>query len=267
VQGDPAALLAPAVALVGARAASEYGLRSARRLAADLARAGLVVVSGLARGIDGAAHEAALEAGGRTVAVLAGGLDHVYPPEHGALARRIAECGALASEFPLGTPPLAAYFPLRNRLISGVAEAVVVVEARVRSGSLVTARHALEQGRDVLVVPGPVDAPTSEGSNRLLRDGARPALDASDVLEEIAWARRARAPERPAGGRPDDSGPEPALLAELRRAPATRDELVARTGRAPHQLALDLLELELAGRVAEDRDGRLHAVGPIGPGR
>lgn len=255
VCGDASLLGRRAVAIVGARAASAYGRAVARRLAADLAAAGLVIVSGLARGIDAAAHEGALEAGGKTVAVLACGPEQVYPPEHRALAGRIAASGALVSELPPGTPPRAAHFPLRNRLISGLAEALVVVEARLRSGSLHTVRHALDQGIDVLAVPGPVDAPTSEGPNRLLRDGAAPALDASDVLFALAGLPRSRVAAAPA------LEPElEALLASLRREPATRDALSRRLGVAPQALAAPLLELELGGRVVEDRDGRLRAL-------
>ena len=185
MRGDVDALAAPSVAIVGSRAATAYGLDTAYQLARDLARAGVVVVSGLARGIDGAAHRGALEAGGRTVAVLACGPDRVYPASHRGLARRIERQGAVVSELPLGTHPLPAFFPLRNRLISGMASAVVIVEARERSGSLITAGHAANQGVDVFAVPGPITAPTSAGPNRLLRDGAYVALEAADVLREL----------------------------------------------------------------------------------
>jgi DNA processing protein len=254
VRGDPAWLGRRAVAIVGARAASAYGRAVARQLAGELAAAGLVVVSGLARGIDAAAHAGALDAGGATVAVLACGPEQVYPPEHRALAERIVAAGALVSELPPGTPPRAPHFPLRNRLISGLAEALVVVEARLRSGSLHTVRHALDQGIDVLAVPGPVDAPTSAGPNRLLRDGAAPALDASDVLAALAGPARAQpaaAPEAPLGDEPAR------VLAALREEPSTRDALARRLGLAPEALAAPLLELELGGKVVEDRDGRL----------
>lgn len=257
VRGDPALLGARAVAIVGARAATAYGRGVARRLGAELAQAGFVVVSGLARGIDAAAHEGALEAGGATVAVQACGPEQVYPPEHRALAERIAASGALVSELPPGVPPRPAHFPLRNRLISGLAEALVVVEARERSGSLHTVRHALDQGIDVLAVPGPVDAPTSVGPNRLLRDGATPALDASDVLAALAASTHPRAPAAPAV--PLAPALE-ALLAVLRLEPASRDALSRHLGLAPEALAAPLLELELAGRIVEDRDGRLRAL-------
>ena len=185
VRGRPELLSQPAVAIVGSRAATVYGKRVARQIGADLAAAGITVVSGLARGIDAAAHEGALDAGGVTVAVLACGIDRVYPPEHRSLAQRIAARGALIGELPLGTPPRAPFFPMRNRLISGLSLAVVVVEARERSGTLITASHAANQGRDVFAVPGPITAPTSAGANQLLRDGAYVALGAEDVLREL----------------------------------------------------------------------------------
>jgi DNA processing protein len=258
VRGTPALLLARAVAIVGSRAATAYGLATARRLAFDLARAGLVIVSGLARGIDAAAHEGALEAGGATLAFQACGPERVYPASHRRLAERIAARGAVLTEFPVGTPPLAAYFPLRNRLISALPEAVVVVEARERSGSLVTARLAADQSVPVLAVPGPVDAPTSAGPHALLRDGARLVRDARDVLVELGI----EAPEVPAAARAPPS-PDPVLreiLAALRREPLARDALAERLARTPAELAAPLLELELAGRVREDRDGSLRVV-------
>ncbi len=269
VRGEVAALAGPSVAIVGSRAATAYGLAVARRLAADLAAEGLVVVSGLALGIDAAAHRGALEAGGRTVAFQACGPDLVYPRIHGRLAEEIAHRGAVVSEFPPGTPPLRPHFPLRNRLISGVASAVVVVEARDRSGSLITARHAADQGREVYAVPGPISAPTSAGPNRLLRDGAGIVLGASELLEEL---RRSGAlpgrpsPRRGAHGRSREEahrrlgGERGRILEALLREPSTRDQLARRLERAPEQLAVDLLELEMEGRVAEDRDGRLRVV-------
>jgi DNA processing protein len=259
VRGDIDALAAPSVAIVGSRAATRYGLDAARQLARDLARAGVVVISGLALGIDGAAHRGALEAGGRTVAVLACGLDRIYPPSHRALARRIEGRGALVSELPLGTRPLPAFFPLRNRLISGMAAAVVIVEARERSGSLITAAHAANQGVDVFALPGPITAPTSAGPNRLLREGAYVALEAADVLREMGIPVPVGSPPagsesaRGSAGRPPSAR---AILDSLEHQPATRDELGRRLARPPEGLALDLLELELEGEVVEDRDGR-----------
>src|SRR5918992_550897 len=175
-----------AVAIVGSRSASEYGRRVARNLARGLADLGFTVVSGMARGIDGAAHYAVLEAGGRTIAVLGSGVERAYPPEHGALYRRISENGALISEFPIGTRPMAFNFPARNRLISGLSLGVVVVEATEKSGSLITAAMALEQGREVFAVPGEVGSSRSRGAHRLIRQGAKLVESVDDIVEEIA---------------------------------------------------------------------------------
>jgi len=262
VRGDVAALGERAVAIVGSRAATAYGLHVARRVAAELGAAGVVVVSGLARGVDAAAHEACLEAGGRTLAVQACGPDRVYPAAHRRLADRIAASGAVLSEFPPGTQPRPAFFPLRNRLISALARAVVVVEARERSGSLVTARHAADQGVEVFAVPGPITAPTSVGTNTLLRDGAAPLLDAADLFAALAWPRTPRAARdggafaRPAASSALLSEDATAILAALAHEPAASDALARRLGRPPSALAAPLVELELAGRIAADRDGR-----------
>jgi len=174
-----------AIAIVGTRHPSLYGLRQAERLAGSLARAGITIVSGLARGIDAAAHRGALAASGRTLAVLANGVLDIYPPEHKQLAEQILSQGALLSEAPPGAEPLAGMFPQRNRLISGLSLGVVVVEAPSRSGALITARHATEQGREVFAVPGRVDEPTSHGCHRLIRDGAKLVESADDILEEL----------------------------------------------------------------------------------
>jgi DNA processing protein len=174
-----------AVALVGSRQCTPYGRRVAGLLAAGLARSGITVISGLARGIDACAHRGALEAGGRTIAVLAGGLSRIYPPEHKDLAAEVQGSGALLSETAMSQEPLPGMFPARNRLISALSRAVVIVEANERSGALVTARHAGEQGRTLLAVPGPVDGPASAGTNALLRKGAILARSAEDILEEV----------------------------------------------------------------------------------
>jgi DNA processing protein len=260
VRGTAALLQARAVAIVGARAATAYGRAQARRLGFALARAGLVVVSGLARGVDAAAHEGALAAGGATLAFQACGPERVYPAAHRSLARRIVEQGAVLSEFPVGTPPRAPYFPLRNRLISGLSEAVVVVEGRARSGSLVTARRAAEQGVEVLALPGPVDAPTSAGPLALIRDGATLVRCPEDVLEALGIEA---APSRRTArdGAPGDPLAR-AILRALRREPQSRDALAERLARSPAALAAPLLALELAGRIAEDRDGRLRPLPP-----
>jgi len=176
---------ANAVAVVGSRACTAYGKRMAERIAAGLAAAGWTVVSGLARGIDGAAHRGALQAGGRTVAVLAGGLASIYPPEHADLAERVVGQGALVSETPMTVDPQPGMFPARNRIISGLSRAVIVVEANARSGALITARHAAEQGREVYAVPGPVDSPASAGCLELIRNGARLVRSADDVIEDL----------------------------------------------------------------------------------
>jgi len=282
VRGDPRVLLQPGVAIVGARAATVDGLDTARSLAFALAQRGLVVVSGLARGIDAAAHRGALEAGGWTIAVQACGPEQVYPREHRELADRIAERGAVVSELPVGSPPRAVHFPLRNRLISGLSLATVVVEARLRSGSLVTAGHALAQGREVLAVPGPLRAATSEGPNRLLRDGARPALDVDDVLTalpEPIVAGLAPSPLAPSPPRPSLeralAAPAPrrldardrSLLAALERCAQSRDGLSRSLRWTVSEVAARLLALEVDGLVVQDRDGRFktrRAVEPRG---
>jgi DNA processing protein len=195
VRGTLEARDANAVALVGSRQCTSYGRRVAERLAADLARAGWTVISGLARGIDGAAHRGALQGGGRTLAVLAGGLSHIYPPEHTDLAGQVAASGALMTEAAMRMEPMAGLFPIRNRIISGLARAVVIVEANDKSGALITARLAGEQGRVVLAVPGPVDSEASAGANGLIRKGAVLCRGVEDVLEEL----RATAPLVPDG--------------------------------------------------------------------
>ncbi|MPZ19372.1 MAG: DNA-protecting protein DprA [Luteitalea sp.] len=244
VRGDPAALALPMVAVVGSRAATPYALEVAAVLARDLAAEGLAVVSGLARGVDAAAHRAALEAG-RTVAVLGCGADVTYPAEHKALAQRIVRTGALVSELPPGTPPRAHHFPLRNRILSGLALAVVVVEASNRSGSLITARLALEQGRDVLAVPGNVLAEHNRGAHALLRDGARLVESVDDVLDEIGWRSQAR------GGGSMARTASDWLLAVMTPGDACDvDALVARTGRESAAVLERLLALELDGVVS-----------------
>jgi DNA processing protein len=229
------------VALVGARAATPGGRVLAAALARDLASWGATVVSGLARGIDTAAHEGALQGGGRTVAVLGSGLDRLYPPENERLARAIEERGAVVSEFPLGTRPLPQHFPRRNRVIAGWSRAVVVVEAAARSGALNTARTALDEGRDVMAVPGHPSQPSHAGTNQLLREGAALVRDARDVAAEIGL----EAPAAPAEALPADP-----LLAALRAdAPAGLDDLQRRTGLETADLLARLSRLELSERV------------------
>jgi DNA processing protein len=184
-RGDRSALRPVAVAVIGARAASQEGLIAAGEIACDLARAGIVVVSGLARGIDSAAHVGALDGGGKTIAVLGTGIDRVYPAENDLLAERIAANGLLMTEFPPGTHPEDWHFPRRNRIISGLSKAVVVVEAKEKSGSLITARLAADQGRDVMAVPGTIVGGRNRGANALLRDGAKLVESAVDILQEL----------------------------------------------------------------------------------
>lgn len=228
------------LAVVGSRAATPLGRAFARALAADLAAAGLTIVSGLARGIDTAAHQGALDAGGRTVAVLGSGIDAVYPRENAALARAIARRGAVVSEFPPGTGPWRQNFPRRNRTIAGWARATIVVEAGEKSGALHTARTALEEGRDVMAVPGHPSLPGCAGTNALLRDGAALVRGAADVLAELGLA------VPPPVARP---APDAVLDALGRAAPAGIDELAARTGLPVPELLVRLSELELSGGV------------------
>ena len=240
---EEAALLGrPAVALVGARACSPYGRQVARRLGRELAAAGLVVVSGLARGVDGEAHRGALEAGGATVAVLGCGIDRDYPAAHRALAAEIVRAGLIVSEYAPGIEPAPWRFPARNRIVAGLCAATVVVEARERSGALITCDLALEEGREVFAVPGEITSALSAGSNALLRIGATPCTGAADVLESFGL----RLPE-PVGL---ELGPAAAAVLErVRAAATTADELARATALPAGELAAALTELELAGAV------------------
>jgi DNA processing protein len=238
-----------AIAVIGARAATEYGQQCARRLAGAAARAGLAVISGLARGIDRYALEAALAEGGWPVAVLGCGLDVYYPPEHRRLQDEIASRGTLVSEFPMGQRPDRFAFPRRNRIIAALARQVLVVEAGTRSGALITVDHALEMGRDVLAVPGPIDSEPSRGTNRLIADGAQPVLDEGWLLELVGARGGERSPSAP------DRDEEP-LLAALGSRPLPPDELAARTGRDVRSIRSALIALELAGRVRRIDGGR-----------
>jgi DNA processing protein len=259
--GEPALAARPGVALVGARNASAGGLRMAESLADGLGRTGHVIVSGLARGIDTAAHRAGLATG--TIAVLAGGLDCIYPAENAGLAAEIAARGLLLSEAPMGMEPLARHFPRRNRLISGLARAVVLVEAAERSGSLVTARTALEQGREVMAVPGSPLDPRAEGCNRLIRQGAVLVRHAADVIEALALPGLPRREGAPVWTGPEEAPPPPDLpgriAALLATAPVAEDDLVREAGAAPAEVLRALVELDLAGRV-ERRPGGLVAL-------
>jgi DNA processing protein len=239
----PELLSQASVAVVGARSCSDYGAHVARSLGRELAAAGVVVVSGLARGIDGWAHRGALDARGTTVAVLGCGIDRDYPRAHSALARQIAEGGLLVSEYPPGVAPAPWRFPARNRIVAGLAGATVVVEAREQSGALITADLALEEGREVLAVPGEITSSLSKGTNALLRLGATPATSAEDVLEAIGIA-----PPAPTSPPPLD-GPAAAVFAVLGDGATTADEVAAATGLPAAAVAAALVELELAGLV------------------
>jgi DNA processing protein len=241
--GEAAILSRPCVAIVGARACSPYGAQVARTLGRELGAAGLVVVSGLARGVDGEVHRGALEAGGVTVAVLGCGVDRNCPAAHGELARRICERGLVVSEYAPGVEPAAWRFPARNRIVAGLAAATIVVEARERSGALITADFALEEGREVFACPGEITSALSAGTNGLLKLGASPLTAAEDVLELFGLA----APEE---AEVDLTKPAQVVLAEL-DSPSTLDELVRTSGVGAGEAAAALTELELAGLVAE----------------
>jgi DNA processing protein len=239
------------VAIVGSRSASEYGRRIARDLSRGLAAFGFTVVSGMARGIDGETHEAALQAGGRTLAVLGSGVERAYPPEHGMLYRRISENGAVISELPIGTRPMAFNFPARNRLISGISLGVVVVEATEKSGSLITAATAAEQGREVFAVPGPAGASRSRGSHRLIRQGAKLVENVNDIMEEIApqLRQQGRGPAAPARPELPQSAGEATrkVFALLKENSLQVDQVIEKSGLAPAQVLEVLLDLELKG--------------------
>lgn len=250
-RGAAEVLSEPAVAVVGSRAATTYALDVGARLGGELAERGIVVTSGLARGVDSAAHRGCLEAGGATIAVLGSGLDRVYPPEHDNLAELIARNGVIVSELPPGASPIPEHFPLRNRIISGISLAVIVVEASEKSGSLITARCALEQGRDVMAVPGSVLSGRNRGSHSLLKDGAKVVETADDILEELGWPG---AVNPNVGGKQLSRDP---LVAAMEPGEVYRlEELVEMTATLPAKLLPKLMELELQGHVAAVGGGR-----------
>jgi DNA processing protein len=269
--GDLALLGRPALGMVGARNASSLGLRMARRLGLGLSEAGFTVISGLARGIDAAAHEAALEADGRTVAVMAGGIDVIYPAENAALARAIDANGARVSEHAPGLEPQARHFPLRNRIVAGLSRAVIVVEAAAKSGSLITARAALDYGREVMAVPGhPFDARAS-GCNMLIRDGALLIRSAADVLEGLGSPTAPHRDLEPCV--PPPPGPEAPqrplkevallhsmILSRLGSSPLAEDQLMRDLKVTSAELSPELLTLELDGRIARQPGGLLAKV-------
>jgi DNA processing protein len=243
---------AVAIAVVGARDASAQGIALASAIAAGLAQRGVTVVSGLARGIDAAAHRGALDAGGDTVAVVGCGTDVVYPRRNAELRAEILDRACVVSELLAGTPALPSHFPRRNRIISGLCLGVVVVEAGLRSGSLVTARHALEQGREVFAVPGPAGAPRSRGPHLLLKGGAKLVETSEDVLEEFPLIRARLRPSPTERSRPR-------LVAALLEKPDTVDGIAARLGRQVRDIWMDLLDLELDGQVCRGPGGRFLA--------
>ncbi len=242
-----------AMAVVGSRSASDYGRRAAGDICRELSRAGLTIVSGMARGIDSIAHGAALAAGGRTIAVLGCGVDVVYPPENKKLYDRIAESGAILSEYGMGTKPVAYNFPARNRIISGMSLGVLVVEAGMQSGSLITARVALEQGREVFAVPGSIYSFKTKGAHSLIRSGAKLVEGAADIIEELRPACLARADAGPA---PPDAASElepdqQRLYALLRESPVHIDDLILQANLPSGRISSMLLEMELSGLVQQ----------------
>ena len=257
-QGDAELLNSSCLAIVGSRNPTPQGAENARAFAEHLGRAGMTIVSGLALGIDGAAHGGALTAGARTIAVVGTGLDRVYPRAHRELAHRIAERGLIISEFNLGTEPLAANFPQRNRIIAGLSLGTLVVEAALESGSLITAKHSLESGREVFAIPGSIHSPQSRGCHALIKQGAKLVDDTRDVLDELRW------PPTPSAAAPASSaatGLPDALLSAMGYEPVEMDQLQARTGWPTAQLSARLLELELAGRVSRLPGGRYQRSG------
>ena len=254
-QGRLALLNAPAVAVVGSRHATPQGCQNAGAFSLALSQAGVTIVSGLARGIDAAAHEGGLAGPGSTIAVVGTGLDIVYPGAHQALARRICDQGLVLSEFTLGTPPLAANFPKRNRIVAALSRGTLVVEAALQSGSLITARLAAEMGREVLAIPGSIHSPHARGCHALIKQGAKLVETAQDVLEELRLGAPAMAASQGVQAGHDQASHDGAreedpILAAMGHDPVSQEALGARTGWGPAELSARLFELELAGKVA-----------------
>lgn len=247
--GDLSLLATPGIAIVGSRKASPYALNAAEHLARRLAPAGLTVISGLALGVDSAAHHAALDSGGTTIAVLGTGIDVIYPRANKRLFRRIAERGLIVTEFAPGAPPLPEHFPVRNRIISGLSLGAVIVEATRQSGSLITARMAAEQNREVFAVPGSIFSAGSEGTHRLVQYGAKLVHDEEDVFDELPKEVQSQLKRAPAAD-PEPDSPLDEVLAVLTREEASHiDTLAARLGRPPSTIAESLLQLELGGWI------------------
>ena len=251
--GNPAWLSTPAIGVVGSRNATSQGIADAESFSRALSAAGLTIVSGLAHGVDSAAHRGGLSEAGSTVAVMGTGPDRIYPRANEALAREIASGGCLVSEFPLGTRPAAGNFPRRNRLISGLARAVLVVQAAEESGSLITARLAAEQGRDVFAIPGSIHSPLAKGCHKLIKEGAKLVDDVDDILVELGVAPRGPGLNRA-------SAPSHPLLAAMGFDPLTVDEILARTGTTFASIAAELSSLEIAGRIEALAGGRFQQV-------
>jgi DNA processing protein len=255
-QGRLALLQAPMVAIVGSRHPTAQGQENAHAFAQALSQAGIAVVSGLALGVDGSAHEGALAGGqGGTIAVVGTGLDRVYPKAHHDLAHRIAQSGLILSEFTLGTPPLSANFPKRNRIVAGLSKGTLVVEAALQSGSLITARLAMEMGREVLAIPGSIHSPQARGCHALIKQGAKLVETAQDVLEELRWQaatpwRQGAQAEAAEDELDADAPAEDPVLSAMGYDPVGQDALSARTGLGPADLGARLFELEMAGQVA-----------------
>lgn len=246
-------LQAPAIAIVGSRNPTAQGLDNARAFATHLSRAGWLVVSGLALGIDGAAHEGGLDGGSGTIAVVGTGLDRIYPSRHRALTGRIAADGLVISEFAIGTPALPEHFPIRNRIIAGLGRGTLVVEAALQSGSLITARLAAESGRDVFAIPGSIHSPLSRGCHALIKQGAKLVDSAADIVDELpplASENTSVQPETAAPAAPATGARKDPILEALGFDPIGLDALIARTGRSASELSAKLLDLELQGRVA-----------------
>jgi DNA processing protein len=264
VRGAMAEVDSRSVAVVGSRAATEYGREMAETIGGDIATRGITVVSGMARGIDSCAHEGALSAGGRTIAVLGSGLDVIYPTEGRGLYEKISKAGAVISEFPLGTEPRGMNFPQRNRIISGLSRGVVVVEAAKRSGSLITAQYGVEQGRDVFAVPGPAGSEMSEGTHDLIRQGARLVSSGAEVCEELfpEVPAKAGSRERPAGA-PGLSGDDLAIYRKVEKTPRHIDEITREAGLPPATVSAVLMSLEIRGLVRQ-RTGKLYVKAEAG---
>jgi len=252
-KGQRRLLNQPALGIVGSRNATPQGVRDAEAFAHVLSDAGLTIVSGLALGIDAAAHRGGLAGSGSSVAVIGTGLDRIYPARNKTLAHQLAENGLIVSEFPLGTPPLPGHFPRRNRLISGLSHGVLVVEAAPDSGSLITARVATEQGREVFAIPGSIHSPLARGCHALIKQGAKLVESAADILDELAWQQRLAPPSLP------ETLADPVLDA-LDGAPTTLDTLAQRTGLTLDALSAKLLTLELDGRIASLPGGRYQKI-------